>query len=185
MAQFFAVCLICALWLQVSCVPWNFRIGGVTPGEALDIRDFRMLHPNAPPELDGLEIFSGSGMMTRVAQEAGLRWASFDKKNPSQDITTSDGWDILTDLLYKVKERGVVWLAPECSNFVFASSSHHQRLTVGPHRLAHPGRVEGNQANERVRDANFIARRVAWVWCLAANVRTFSLSERAPTCEAL
>jgi hypothetical protein len=74
-----------------------------------------------PRTLDVLEVFSGKGHLWQACAAAGLAARGFDHCDSwEEDITTFEGFVLLTLLLLSVKERGLVWFAPPCSLWVFS-----------------------------------------------------------------
>ena len=111
------VVLLCA-----AGIPGTFRINGTFPEDmATDM--------SIPRTLDILEIFEGIGSIRWAAVSQGYTAVGFDKNNDAitQNVMTPEGWQNLVGLAMAVKVGGLVWMAPECSWWVFASSSHHRR----------------------------------------------------------
>ena len=81
-----------------------------------------------PRTLDVLEVFSGKSHLWQACAAAGLAARGFDHCDSwEEDITTFEGFVLLSLLLLSVEEKGLVWFASPCSWWVFFSSSNHQR----------------------------------------------------------
>lgn len=78
--------------------------------------------------LDVVEFFSGQGALHRACQEAGLQAVGFDVRHgPEQDILRETGLLHAVSLVLQIKANGLAWFAPQCSGWVFLSSSGHGR----------------------------------------------------------
>jgi hypothetical protein len=115
-----------------------------------------------PRTLDVLEVFSGKGHLWQACAAAGLAARGFDHCDSwEEDITTFEGFVLLSLLLLSVKEKGLVWFAPPCSWWVFFSSSNHQRSAENS--------WAGKAGDRNVLRANHIAAAVSALIRLAAS----------------
>jgi hypothetical protein len=118
-----------------------------------------MLAAGLVRDLDFLEVFAGQGNMTKAFIAMGMMAAQFETVHgPGQDLTTVDGLCAVIILVLRVKEGGLVWLAPPCNLFSWMSSSVHKRTKLNP---------AGNIHLPSVRRSNKIARIAAGLVRLA------------------
>ena len=79
-------------------------------------------------DLDVVELWSGVGSITAAARQANLAAQDFDiLNNPAQDVTIQQGFLLAVRLVMRLKVKGLLTMAPVCSSFGFASSSHTKR----------------------------------------------------------
>ena len=75
-----------------------------------------------------LEYFAGAGQITRAAISKGLRCARFDKLySDAHDCTTPIGLRNWLDALMSTDPGAWLWLATECSPWVFLCANLHKR----------------------------------------------------------
>ena len=140
---------------------YGLKVEGKSIGEAMSHEGVR--------DLDVLEIFSGSAGIKNAAETLGFLAVEYDRTTggTQQDALTSAGWKTLVDVVLRVKAKGLVWFGTDCSFWGFPASSVHRRYghwhACSENGIVTTGvRNEGNAARGGVRDANRIARRVAW-----------------------
>ena len=118
-----------------------------------------MLAAGLVRDLDFLEVFAGMGNMTKAFIAMGMMAEQFEKVHgQGQDLTTVDGLCAVIILVLRVKEGGLVWLAPPCNMFSWMSSSVHKRTKLNP---------GGNTQLASVRRSNTITRVAAGLVRLA------------------
>ncbi len=101
-------------------------------------------------DLDVVELWSGVGSIACAGRAHGNQCQEFDLERlpgvtdiqgPGQeDITTPLGFRKALELTQRLREGGLLWLAPLCSSFVFPDSSRTQRKA---------GQFDGNQVIAR------------------------------------
>ena len=75
-----------------------------------------------------VELFAGSGTMSAVARSIGLTAVGYDIKNGlNEDILSPIGFGRALGYVLSIEENGMLWAAPECSWWIWATSSFHQR----------------------------------------------------------
>ena len=110
-------------------------------------------------DLDFVEVFAGQGNMTKAFLALGMAAEQFETlEGPGQDLTTLNGLCAVIIMVLRVKEGGLVWLAPPCNLFSWMSSSVHKRSKLNP---------RGNLSLPTVRRSNKIARIAAGLVRLA------------------
>ena len=84
-----------------------------------------------PQDLDCVDIFAGVGSAT--AAEQGIRSATYDIlripgiTEQTEDITTLQGFRGAVALVLRLVLHGLLWLAPDCSSWVFMNCSRCKR----------------------------------------------------------
>ena len=113
-----------------------------------------------PRDLHVLEVFSLSKTLVRAAETRGLSAESFDYMNPGQgDILTESGFHQAVRLVMRLKEAGLMCIAPDCSSFSWACSSKTKRTK---------NNFAGDTNNPTVRNGNFMAEVAFFLFVLAA-----------------
>ena len=83
-------------------------------------------------DIDGLEIWSGVFAIGRSALKHDEICLSFDWEdwpgNDFVDLMTETGFRNLWSILRRLKRSALCWMSPQCSSFVFASSSRTNRF---------------------------------------------------------
>lgn len=113
-----------------------------------------------PRDLHVLEVFSLSKTLVRAAEARELSAMSFDYMNPGQgDILSEAGFHQAIRLVMRVREAGLMCIAPDCSSFSWACSSKTKRTKQN---------FAGDTSNPTVRNGNFMAEVAFFLFCLAA-----------------
>ena len=100
-------------------------------------------------DLDTVELFSGSEVLTRASRQAGWRAAPFDMlRSPQEDLTTEVGFLKALGLVMRLRAGALLWIGVVCSSWTFPNSSKHMRRK---------GAVEGNTAYLPVLEGNLMA----------------------------
>lgn len=81
-----------------------------------------------------LDMFSASGRMAAEVRRLGLQAITYDirAEGPEEDIASRIGFFNLLLKGLRLAAKGLLFLGPPCSMFIFLSSSQHQRSTYGP-----------------------------------------------------
>ena len=112
-----------------------------------------------PRDLDVLEVFTEAESISNAAKKLGHRAEVFDFRNEgTQSITVKAGLHQAVRLVMRVRESGLVTLAPECKTFGFACSSITKRNKT---------RKAGDVKKPAVANGNQIARTAFWLFILA------------------
>ena len=126
---------------------------GMTVAAVLD------MEPTMPRDLDVLEVFTLAKTIEEAATSRNFKAETFDFMNPGQEnVRTETGFWQLLNLLLRVKEDGLVTLAPDCRSFVFAPSSKTKRTKQN---------YDGDARCPAVRSGNVIARIAFFMYVLA------------------
>ncbi len=92
---------------------------GLTPSSVLSDPEWT----TSPRDLDVVEFWSGVAAVARAAGAAGLRSETFDVvDNPCQDFLLESGFCTALRLALRVKEGGLIGLAPQSSSFIMLDS---------------------------------------------------------------
>ena len=78
-----------------------------------------------PRDLDVAEIFSQAQSVGNAARDIGLQGQAHDKEDG--DIRSKAGFYAGLKLIMRLKEGGLLVLAPECKTFGFACRNQHKR----------------------------------------------------------
>ena len=78
-----------------------------------------------PRDLDVAEIFSQAQSVVNGARDIGLQGQAHDKEDG--DICSKAGFYAGLNLIMRLKEGGLLVLAPECKTFGFACRNQHKR----------------------------------------------------------
>ena len=79
-------------------------------------------------DLDFLEVCCGQGNLFRAFLNAGLQAIGIDREHgPEQDIGNIVGLKFLVRSIMRLKAGALLWLGPPCKNWIFLSSSRHNR----------------------------------------------------------
>lgn len=89
-------------------------------------------------DLDALELFAGQAQITLALQQAGfsMRAVDADSGHAEGNLLSYRGFQSALKLIMSLKPKGLLWLAPPCSSWVYMSSSWHKRDTKNQHRGA-------------------------------------------------
>ena len=92
-----------------------------------------------PRDLDVLELWSGAATVVPAARQFGLTAREFDKNRGGmeveEDLSSHGGFHHALNLVLRLKPGGLLWMAPVCSSFVFADSSHTKRTNAAPEAM--------------------------------------------------
>ena len=107
------------------------------------VRDWAIADKNpGGQDIDGFEVWPGVFAIGRAGLETNLMFLSFDVEdmpgNDFFDLLTKTGVSNMFQILRRVKIDGLVWLAPQCSSFVFANSSRHKRCQFNTGDTTYP-----------------------------------------------
>ncbi|CAE7253770.1 unnamed protein product, partial [Symbiodinium sp. CCMP2592] len=113
-----------------------------------------------PRDLHVLEVFSLSKTLVNAAETRGLSAESFDYMNPGQgDVLSETGFHQAIRMVMRLKEAGLMCIAPDCSSFSWACSSKTKRTKKN---------FAGDTGNPTVRHGNFMAEVSFFLFVLAA-----------------
>ena len=85
------------------------------------------------PDLDAVEVFSGTGNLTKNLRKVGLHVSTFEiLDNPLQDITSEKGVQLLLGKILQCKKGGLVWLGVPCSSWVWVGRGNTDRRGYCP-----------------------------------------------------
>ena len=122
-------------------------------------------------DVDIAELFSGVGAIWQAGKTAGYNAVGFDKfrvpgvtdslADPSlcEDMLSPAGFLNAVRLVLRLKERGLLWLAPMCNSFCFLAVSVTQRKPCNA--------FVGNTVLQCVSDGNLAAKAAAFLMTLA------------------
>jgi hypothetical protein len=112
--------------------------------------------------IDAAELFAGCCSVTNGLKAVGLVSIPFEIKMMGElmDMNSCPGFCLAITLVLRMamKGRGLLWLAPVCSTWIFMSSGTTQRTKWAP---------EGNTRLECVRNANLMSARCVVLCALA------------------
>ena len=123
-------------------------------------------------EDDVVELWSGVEAIVCAAIAAGLAAQGFDKHRIEGVTDTADpgttesilleaGFHKALELVLRVRDGGLAWMAPVCSSWIFLNLVNTKRnLSGGP-------RFSGNLAYAPVRDGNRMAEMAAFLFAVA------------------
>ncbi|CAE7435555.1 unnamed protein product [Symbiodinium natans] len=115
-----------------------------------------------PRDLDVLEVFTVAKSVASAAEESGYRSDVFDYLNEDQhDVTGPKGFQQALALIMRVREGGLLVLAPECKTFSFACMA-----VTGRNRFCYGG----DTTKPFVQKGNALAR-TAWMFFLVGVAR--------------
>ena len=129
-------------------------------------------------DLDCVELFSGpatQGAIAKAAEQAGQTAAIYDKlleQSPTFDITTVTGFRMALGLAFRLRVGGLLWCAPVCSSFCWASQRWMQR---SKHNL-----WQGHPGNRHVADGNVIAAAALFLATIAYMRGVWACVENPP-----
>ncbi|CAE7207732.1 unnamed protein product [Symbiodinium sp. CCMP2592] len=111
-------------------------------------------------DLHVLEVFSLSKTLVNAAETRGLSAESFDYMNPGQgDVLSETGFHQAIRMVMRLKEAGLMCIAPDCSSFSWACTSKTKRTKKN---------FAGDTGNPTVRHGNFMAEVSFFLFVLAA-----------------
>jgi hypothetical protein len=109
--------------------------------------------------LEVVEVWSGVEAVARVASRKGFRVQAFDfVRSPSEDITAEAGFHTALTYVLRLRQGGLLGLAPVCSSFIFPNSCNTKRTLDN---------VEGDTSYEPVRIGNLMAQVAALFLAIA------------------
>ena len=114
-----------------------------------DLLQVRLLHQWAleahggpPParDLDFIEVFAGEAAVSKGLHAKGFVGATMDvRHDPRHNVLKPVGFLTLLALVMRLRPRGLLWLAPVCSTWVFMSRGTTGRLGLICASGAHAG----------------------------------------------
>ena len=111
-----------------------------------------------PSQYNGVETFAGDQAVTSGLRLLGYRIIPFDiRLDASHNLLCRVGFLAVLAAIMRTSRRGILWLAPPCSSWVWMS-----RHSTGRNRGA-----LGNQENENVVRQNHLVSRVCYLVALA------------------
>ena len=117
------------------------------------------LHVAGP--IDAAELFAGMCSVTMGLKRAGLVSIAFEKNmSPLMDLLTPQGFCLAISLVLRmgIGGRGLLWLAPVCSTWIFLSTGTTLRSKINP---------SGDTSLRCVREANTMTSRCVLLMALA------------------
>ena len=118
--------------------------------------------------LDVVEGFAGSARIAGAALQKGLRAVALDREFAGHmDILTDAGWLVWLTALLRLRRGGLLWLAPQCSTWVWMNRKSSGRSAENP--LGFTGRPtvdEGNLLNRRTAFLLIIAGLMGVLWVI-------------------
>ena len=139
--------------LQTLCFlnPHGFSVMAIL-GMYADVDRFR----------DVVELWAGTGAITRAAMADGLAATGFSKTyGETMNICTPQGFLLACKLVMELKVQGLLWMAPDCSSWSFLNASMTKRNKVN---------WSGDESYQPVADGNMMAR-CAMFFAILAIVR--------------
>lgn len=113
---------------------------------------------NSPRDIDVLEVFTVAESVVHAARGLGLHSMGFDYMTKDQkSVTGQDGFHQVLTLTMRVKEGGLLCIAPDCRSFSWSCSSKTKRTKVN---------IAGDISCTAVRDGNFIAEVALFLYIL-------------------
>lgn len=136
---------------------FHWRVWGLCTEDVLSSTKFQ------PParDLDCVELWSGVGAVCGAAKVAGFRSEAFDMNRlgaVDEDILTEFGFHKALALVLRLKPRGLLWMAPVCSSWLFLNLINTQRQHW----------IWGNTSYRPVRQGNDMAITAAFLYVVAA-----------------
>lgn len=112
-------------------VPSPGRPVAMTPAWLAVFMASAALNCDRDRDLDAAEIFAGCCSIHKGFITEGFQSRPFDVcLDPTQDICSVLGFVTAVELLLRVKRGGLAWFAPQCSLWVWISSSVHKRSST-------------------------------------------------------
>ena len=115
---------------------------------------------------DFVDICSGKARITKWAVTAGLTGAALDVDyGQHMDINSTEGFALAILCVLRVGVGGLVFMACQCSSWIWLSRSSTQRSAENPHgNVRRPSVVEGNSLNVRCALLCLLAHRCCSRW---------------------
>ena len=110
-------------------------------------------------DIDVLEFWSGVASIHRAAQARGLISACADTSSGGLDLLSPHGFGKVAELVLRLKEGGLLWMAPVCSSFAWLRLSQTKRSADNA--------FMGDLNNASVREGNLGAETAAFLFVLA------------------
>ena len=89
-------------------------------------------------DLSVVELWSGVGSVAAAGEELGLKCHQFDllRKGPdveeTEDMLTPQGFQVALQRVMRLKNGGLLWMAPPCSSWVFMNTKNTKRCRENP-----------------------------------------------------
>ena len=95
-------------------------------------------HVHCERHLDAVELFAGQAEITQALQAAFFTALGVDASDgrAESNMLSYRGFLNALHLIMRIKPKGLLWLAPPCSSWVYMSSSWHKRGKRNRHRGA-------------------------------------------------
>ena len=107
--------------------------------------------------LGAISLFDGTPRDWRLSaclQQAGVPCVSIDVRNSlDQDILSETGRDYFLGCLMKLAPNSLLWMAPECSTWIWLNRVHNQRSLDRPQ-----GELTSSSVHQANQTAAFVAR---------------------------
>ena len=122
-------------WSETLTMPKDFgRVVWDIPQSVMNNlpRHLKALMPEPPirvlRNLDVVELFAGSARLTEAARHAGLHAVAVDRQyGKHMDLLTDEGWMVFTFAVLRLRPGGLLWLAPQCSTWVWPGGKEMNR----------------------------------------------------------
>lgn len=162
--------------MQVPEAILSLAVFGTCLGDVLD----RAGGADQHRELDVFEVWSGVGSIFAAAQKAGLTAAAFeltripgvtdDPNNAeTEDLLCQSGFLRCVAKVLTVREKGLVWMGPPCSSWVFLNQAKCKRNSLNR---------AGDASYKPVADGNTFARIAAFIFALCTIRNVFVVIEQ-------
>ena len=118
--------------------------------------------------LQFLDICAGRARIARIASAAGLCGVAIDREySVHMDLNTCAGFALAVLLLLRTQPGGLLFLAAQCSSWVWVARSHTGRSKANPRgHETKPVVAEGNSLNDRAAHLCYIASMLQVVWVI-------------------
>ena len=115
-----------------------------------------------------LDICAGRARIARIASAAGLCGVAIDREySVHMDLNTCAGFALAVLLLLRTQPGGLLFLAAQCSSWVWVARSHTGRSKANPRgHETKPVVAEGNSLNDRAAHLCYIASMLQVVWVI-------------------
>ena len=134
-----------------------------------------------------LDVCAGKAGITRWATLGGLQGCAYDRSyGPHMDMNTDEGLALALILLFRVQPGGLLFIAAQCSSWVWISRSRTGRTKENPEGdYSKPHVAEGNALNSRTALLCTIASAIGAFWVIEqpASSLFFATACMAPTQE--
>ena len=119
-----------------------------------------------------LEVFAGVGNIAKAFVARGMPALAFDRTYESEtteDVLHEKGLHKCLAMLIRVREKGLVWMAPQCSTWVWVSRFTYKRSAKQP---------LGDETHPDVQEANLVADVVAKIIIVCRALRIHYVVEQ-------